>query len=309
MSRPVDHRSTEAAQRTGRGRRIGITGLSGYLGERLAVAVRVAGHHPVDLGRANGLDLLDPGSVREVVTQLAPDAVIHAAAANPGRPEDSFDAVNRVGSAAVAEATTDIGARLVHVSTDLVLSGRAAPYGDDAAADPLGVYGRSKAGAEAEVQRIDPTAAIVRTSLIYGLHRIDRSTAGFLDRLRRGEPLELFADVVRQPVWVDALAEGLVRLAVEFPEVSGTLNLAGDQALDRAAFGRRMLARWGLAPAAFDRIVDGLAGPRLPGVALDLRLGLERARALGLACPGVDEVLARAGTVAPPGRTDPAGAR
>ena len=301
MAHRDDGSAPTGERRYGWVRRIGITGLSGYLGERLAVAVQQAGHQPVDLGRSNGLDLLDPGSVQDVVMALAPDTVIHAAAAaNPGRLEDSFDAVNRVGSAAVATATASIGARLVHVSTDLVLSGRAGPYADDAAADPLGAYGRSKAAAEAEVRRIDPTAAVVRTSIIYGLHRIDRSTAGFLDRIRRGEPLELFTDVVRQPVWVDALAAGLVRLAVELPAVSGTLNLAGDQALDRAAFGRRMLAWWGLERSAFDRVVDGRAAPTFPAVALDLRLGLDRARALGLACHGVDEVLTRATLNAPP---------
>jgi dTDP-4-dehydrorhamnose reductase len=274
--------------------RIGVTGLSGYLGGRLAPAVAAAGHEVIDLGRSAGVDLTDPASVAPAVLAASPDAVIHAAAANPGRPETIFDAVNRAGSAAVAAATARIGARLVHVSTDVVLDGRHAPYTDDAPSRPRNEYGRTKAAAEDAVTALDPTAVVVRTSLIYGLHEIDRSTAGFAERLRRGEELALFADVIRQPVWVEALAAGLVRLATDLADVTGTLNLAGEQAVDRATFGRRLLRYWGV-DGLDDRITEVRAADRTDEVPLDLRLRLDRAIGLGLACPGVDEVLARHG--------------
>jgi dTDP-4-dehydrorhamnose reductase len=273
--------------------RIGVTGLSGYLGERLAPAIVAAGHEVLDLGRAAGVDLTDPATVGPVVIAASPDAVIHAAAANPGRPESTFDAVNRAGTAAVAEAVVRAGARLVHVSTDVVHDGRHAPYADDAAARPCNEYGRTKAAAEAAVAALDPSAVVVRTSLIYGLHRIDRSTAGFAERLQRGEQLALFADVIRQPVWVEALATGLVRLATDLADVTGTLNLAGGQAVDRATFGRRLLRHWGVdLDRAGDLVTEVRAAERTTDVPLDLRLRLDRAVGLGLACPGVDEVLA-----------------
>ncbi len=58
-------------------------------------------------------------------------------------------------------------------------------------------------------------AAIVRTSLIYGLHQMDNGTRSFAERLRDGREVGLFSDVLRQPVWVETLAAALLELARE----------------------------------------------------------------------------------------------
>lgn len=206
-----------------------------------------------------------------------------------------MDTVNRAASAALAEVAATHGIRLVHVSSDVVHDGRHAPYDDRATPSPLNEYGRTKAAGEAAALAAHPAAVAVRTSLIYGVHEIDRSTAGFIDRLRSGQRLSLFADVIRQPVWVEALAEALLRLAVELTDVAGPLNVAGRQPIDRAAFGRRMLAHWQIDAGAWGGGIDDVAAAGVSDtIPLDLRLHLDRARALGLDCPGVDEVLSGA---------------
>ncbi len=275
--------------------RIGLTGASGYLGQRLAAAIVDAGHQVVDLGRAAGVDLLHPSTLVAAVRAAGPDAVLHAAAANPGRPPATFDVVNRACSAALAEACADQEIRLVHVSTDSVLDGRSAPYADDAPANPINAYGASKAAAEAAVLGVCPAAVVVRTSLIYGLHEADRGTVGFVTALRAGQRVRLFGDVLRQPVWVEALAQGLLRLASELTGEAGVMNLAGGQVLDRAAFARLMLRYWGVDPSRWGGGLDQVrAGDHHADVPLDLRLRMDRATALGLSCPGVEDVLADA---------------
>jgi dTDP-4-dehydrorhamnose reductase len=271
---------------------VAVTGASGYLGRRLIGAVVARGGVPLAVGRAEGVDLADRHGVLAVFEARRPSAVIHAGAANPGRAVTEFEPVNRDGAAHVAEAAAAVGARLVHVSTDVVFDGRRAPYADDAPPAPVNAYGASKAAGERAVAERCPGAVIVRTSLIYGLDEPDRATAGFIERLASGAALSLFADAVRQPVWVEDLADGLVRLALDEAgrAVAGTMNLAGGQALDRAAFGRRMLAFWGVHGG--ERVVDVSAADRAD-VPLDLRLDLTRARALGLVCRGVDEVVAK----------------
>ncbi|MCE7939605.1 MAG: aminotransferase class I/II-fold pyridoxal phosphate-dependent enzyme [Chloroflexi bacterium CFX6] len=161
----------------------------------------------------------------------------------------------------------------------VVFDGRLAPYADGATPSPVNAYGRAKAAAEAAVAAAHPGAAIVRTSLIYGLAEIDRSTAGFAARLAHGGRLTLWTDVIRQPVEAGHLADALVALALDLPAVAGTVNVAGTQAISRHAFGRRMLAFWGV--GGLDRIEAGRAA-ELPdgGVPLDLRLDLTRARGL-----------------------------
>ncbi len=274
-----------------------ITGGSSYLGQYLvpkavethevyatyhahASAVKVG--HPVEL------DLTKRAEVLACITQLAPQAIIHAAAINPGMDDSTMMAVNAKGSRYVAEGARAVGARLVYVSTDVVHDGRHAPYTDDAVPTPLNLYGQSKAAGEMAVAEVYPTAAIVRTSLIYGLKFMDRGTEGFVKRLASGQPLVLFGDVIRQPVWVDSLAEALLKLVkLEF---AGLLNVAGRQAMSRAEFGQRML-RWWHVPQS-ERIEIGCAANISNTIPLDLRLSISKAEQLfQMVLPGVDEVL------------------
>jgi dTDP-4-dehydrorhamnose reductase len=278
-----------------------ITGGSGYLGRHLTaravegfeVFTTYSSHAgQIKAGRPLSLDLADREAVLRLISDLSPQAIIHTAAINPGRGSDeAMRRVNLDGSRYVAEAATAIGARLVHVSTDVVHDGRHAPYADDARPTPINEYGRSKAAAEAVVAEITPQATIVRTSLIYGLTEMDRGTESFVKRLAAGQPLVLFSDVIRQPVWIDSLAEALLKLvAIDF---AGILNVAGRQALTREEFGRCMLAWWQVDPRGL--LQSGRAVDISDTIPLDLRLSIGKAeQLLQMSFPGVDEALADA---------------
>jgi dTDP-4-dehydrorhamnose reductase len=277
-----------------------ITGGSSYLGRHLTVRAAkrfevftTYYHHPgrILAGEPRPLALTDRTAMLQLVEELAPPrAIIHAAAINPGGDEATMMRVNAEGSRYVAEAAVSVGARLVHVSTDVVHSGQNGPYADEAVPSPLNLYGRSKAAAEAAVAAVDPGAAIVRTSLIYGLEEMDRGTAGFVKRLESGQPLTLFNDVIRQPVWVETLSEALLKL-VEL-EFGGLLNVVGRQALTREEFGREMLAWWGVDYG--DLVDSGRAADISDTIPLNLRMSVTKGeQLLQMPFPGVDEVLAR----------------
>ena len=287
-----------------------ITGAGGYLGRRVVRRARDDGrvyravHRPATHSRSDdevSLDVTDRGDVLRVFAALRPDAIVHAAAVNPGQGDEAtMWRVNVDGSRNVAEAARSIGARLVAVSTDIVHDGRAAPYGDDVPPSPINGYGRTKAAAEAAVLEATPDAVIIRSSLIYGLDEMDRGTAGFAGRIARGEPQVLFSDVIRNPVWVETLAAALVRLAVG--DYSGLLNVAGRQALSREEFGRRMLEYWGVDGGSL--LHAGRAAEVSASIPLDLRLLVGRAEELlAMEFPGVDDVLAAS---AGPGSAPPA---
>ncbi len=280
--------------------RLLITGGSGYLGRRLCELAEVrhevfAGYarrpEKVSAGTPVHIDLLQPESAVETVRRLRPRALIHTVAVNPGGPEDQMFPVNLEGTRRLIEGTLDLEIRWVHVSTDVVHDGRRAPYTDSARPTPLGTYAQSKAAAEKAVLEALPEAAVVRTSLIYGLHEMDHGTAGFAARLRRGEPLRLFSDVLRQPVWVETLARALLELAEG--DHRGFLNVAGSQVLSREDFGRRMLCYWCVEGTSIESARARDVSSRIPRD-LRLRLGLAR-RVLTVELPGVDEVLSAAG--------------
>lgn len=278
-----------------------VTGASGYLGRHLTAramdrfSLYSAYHHQpgqVKAGQPVLLDLSRRESVLQRIADLTPHAIIHAAAVNPGAgDEEEMIQINGLSPGYVAEAAAEVGARLVYVSTDVVHSGQHAPYDDEARPTPVNAYGRSKAAGEAAVMARLPGAAIARTSLIYGLEEMDRGTAGFAGRLRAGQPLLLFNDVIRQPIWVESLVEALLKLAAN--DVAGTLNVVGRQALTREEFGRRMLAWWRVDTAGL--LKSGPAASVYGSIPLDLRMPCARAeRLLEMTFPGVDEVLAAA---------------
>jgi dTDP-4-dehydrorhamnose reductase len=290
-----------------------ITGGSGYLGRSLGrslgrqLGLRAARHpelevvstcreHPerVTVSRPRPLDISDAAAVRALVLDTAPAAIIHTAAANPGCDENTMEAVNVEGSRNVARAAREVGARLVHVSSDVVHDGKKGePYCEEDPPTAKSGYGGSKARSESAVAAAHPGAAIVRVSLLYDLAEMDRGTRGFAQRLEAGGPVELFSDVLRQPLPATALAEALLALAFESRDFAGVLNVAGRQVLTREAFARRMLEWWKVPGRERARVAKAADLPTPPP--LDLRLDCRRAEALlGMTFPGVDEVLAAA---------------
>ena len=226
-----------------------LTGGAGHLGHRVA---QLAGEwelihswhsQPPDAtlpGRAVQLDLCDPLAVRRIISQQRPEVIIHTACSN--RSEAAVIPAARNLAEAVAEHT----ARLVHVSTDMVLDGNHAPYRDDANPNPLHPYGEAKAASESIVASHCPQAAIVRTSLIFGIEPLDHQTRWLAADTAAGKLVRLFTDELRCPIWVDTLAQALLELAAG--DYTGLINIASPDALSRWEFGLKMLALIGMEP-------------------------------------------------------------
>ena len=280
-------------------KKILVTGASGYLAKALiplaAEQASVTGisRHPDAIdnnARAIAVDIEDRAAVLDVVLAQKPDAVIHCAACNPGGSEQAMTAVNERGTKHVAEAVSALGCRLVSVSSDTVFCGSVAPYADNAQASPLpdNAYAVSKANGETIIRSIVPAAVIVRTSLIYDTNQIDRGTEGFVNRLGAGEPLQLFTDVIRQPIDRGSLSQGLCALALQHVNEFGFINLMGSEAISRYDFGVRMLDHWGV---DYANQLKPVKGEGIAGLPLDLRVIMNRARQLVLPTPGLTEVL------------------
>jgi dTDP-4-dehydrorhamnose reductase len=208
-----------------------ITGGCGYLGRELVRRAPACGwdvratwfERPPHVQSAVEwvqADLRDPAAVQRAVEGV--DAVIHTAY----RQGDGEWEVNVEGSSAVAEAAR--GARLVHLSTDLVFDGTRGRYREEDAPAPVNSYGRSKAEAERLVLETHDRATIVRTSLIYG-----GAEPGPQERLA-AEGRRFFVDEIRSPVHVGDLADAL--LEVTAMDLHGTLHLAGVDDLSRFDF-------------------------------------------------------------------------
>jgi dTDP-4-dehydrorhamnose reductase len=213
---------------------------------------------------AHRVDLTDGEAVRELFAEVRPEAVIHTAYSMHDR-ADIVDATRHVAAAAAAQ-----GATLLHLSTDMVFDGTAAPYAEPDPVSPVNDYGRWKAAAEQVVIRQVPDACITRTSLVVALDPPDAATRRLLDAVRAGERPTLFVDEVRCPIRARDLAAALWALVdMEPQERRGLWHLPGPEALSRLEIGRRLLAAAGLDPEV---PLPGSAGthpePRPPDLTL-----------------------------------------
>ncbi len=226
--------------------RILITGGSSYLGQHLVPFVATAVSHtvaytyfqnnPLHSSQSYQLDIRDETAVRDLIFAFQPDVIIHLIGSN-----GQMAAAIRQGAGNVIWAAREAGARLIHLSSDVIFAGDAAPYDETAPANPITPYARAKADAEAIVQQ-HPNSIIIRTSLIYGLQKMDKGTRWMANALANGEPVTLFSNQIRNPVWVNTLCAAIVEL-MDHP-FSGILNVAGSQVMSRAEFALKMLDFW-----------------------------------------------------------------
>ena len=199
--------------------RLHVTGASGFLGTEL---LRL---RPDATGER--VEVRDAAAVLGLLERLRPDVVVHTAyrQGGPGAWEVTVD-----GAEHVARAASAVGARLVHMSTDVVFDGRrGAPYVEDDPPSPPTDYGRAKAEAERRVTAACPAALVVRTSLIVGGPGHEPSKH---ELLARDPGITFYEDEIRCPVQVGDLAAALLELAAL--DVSGPLHVAGPDAVSRA---------------------------------------------------------------------------
>ncbi len=276
-----------------------VLGASGFLGPHALAALAAAG--PVvaasrdpaveplleRLGagaaaravRPVAVDLEEPEALAALLDELQPRAIVNAAALSRidacEREPLRARRLNALVPRELAAWSARRGARLVHVSTDLVFGGLAPPggYDEDAPAEPASLYGVSKAEGEVHVARGDPRALVARLPLLYGdsAGRGLGASDAVLAALDRGRRPRLFLDEWRTPLSVRNAGAALAELVGV--DLAGLLHVGGPRRLSRFELGLEVLRAAGverpeeaLEPCA--RADAGMAD-RPPDVSLD----------------------------------------
>lgn len=124
------------------------------------------------------LDITDKTKVKEVVSQINPDAIIHCAAwTNVDGAEDENNKplvkkINANGTDNLVKATKLIDAKFLYISTDYVFDGEGTrPWQpDDKNFDPQNYYGETKLQGELVVSSQLDKIFIVRIAWVFGLN-------------------------------------------------------------------------------------------------------------------------------------------
>ena len=163
--------------------RVLILGSGGRLGAALAESY-ASRHEVIGLPRQS-LDVSDFAQIEKKLSELEFDVAINCAALTnvdycETHREEAF-AVNAEAVRVIAEACQKQSARLIHISTDYVLSGeKTEPYREEDPAEPISVYGESKLAGERAALEISPENLAVRVSWVFGPHR-----PSFIDAMLR----------------------------------------------------------------------------------------------------------------------------
>src|SRR5271165_2165795 len=225
-----------------------LIGKNGQVGTELVPLLAQLGNL-VALDRQQ-LDLRNPNEIRRIVRDLRPQIIVNAAAYTAvdkaETEQDIAFTVNADALAILAEEANNIGAALVHYSTDYVFDGsKQAPYDETDFTNPINVYGKSKLAGESAIRQSGVLHLIFRISWVYAT----RGQNFLLTLLRLGsqhEELRMVRDQIGTPNWSRdiALATASVlkqlsagsNLLSSFEKVSGTYHMSTAGATTRFDF-------------------------------------------------------------------------
>ena len=228
--------------------RVLIIGVNGQLGTDLHGALQ--DFEVIPLAHAD-IEITDMSSVRESFEKHKPDVVINTAAFvrvdDCEVEKDRAFLVNALGARNVAVAAQELGAKLVHISTDYVFGGkgepRSTPYTEFDTPVPANTYGRSKLAGEEFVRNLCLRHFIVRSSALFGVAGASGKGGNFVETMLRlakeRDELRVVKDQTFSPTYTKDLARKIAQLINT--EYYGTFHITNKGACSWYEFTREIL--------------------------------------------------------------------
>jgi len=198
-------------------KKILVTGCNGQLGR--AINELYAGNTEIELVNTDvfqpdyrELDITNIDKVLEAVREVRPYAIVNCAAhTNVDKCESDMDnayKINAIGPRNLSIAATEVGAKMMHISTDYVFEGNGTrPYIEFDPVNPQGMYGATKLQGEKFVQQFAKKFFIVRTAWLYGDGRNFAKT--MLRLAETNDKVRVVSDQVGTPTSAKELAKAI----------------------------------------------------------------------------------------------------
>ena len=226
-----------------------ITGANGQLGRALRRRLAPT-EHEVDYTDREELDLREGPQLRDYVLETRPEAIVNCAAYTAvdkaeAEPQACVE-LNRDATRVLAESAREIGARLVHVSTDYVYhNGLDRPLRETDPTTPRSVYARTKLAGEEAARAAYAKTVTLRTSWVYGLEGHN-----FLRTMQRlgaeRASLNVVGDQIGAPTFADDLAGAVLHVLANAELPGGTYNYAGEGVASWYDFAYAIMGAYGL---------------------------------------------------------------
>jgi len=193
------------------------------LGELIALDFDSPGPLTADFSQPESL----AATVRAVAPQIIVNAAAHTAVDKAESEPDFARALNATSPAVLAREAAQLGAWLMHYSTDYVFDGSGStPWREDAPTGPLSVYGTTKLEAEEAIRASGCQHLIFRTSWVYAA-RGGNFAKTMLKLAKERDKLTVIDDQIGSPTGADLLADltaHALRAGLARPELAGTYH-------------------------------------------------------------------------------------
>jgi dTDP-4-dehydrorhamnose reductase len=201
--------------------KIVIIGAKGQLGTDLC---RVPGNFEIIPLTHSDIEITSSSSVKATLEDCKPNIIINTAAYvrvdDCETERDKAFLVNAIGARNVAVVSQQIGAKLVHMSTDYVFGGeheeRTVPYTESDIAIPANIYGESKLAGETMVKDSCSKCFIIRVSGLFGVAGSSGKGGNFIETMiklaKKQKELKVVHDQVFSPTSTKDLAHKIMQL-------------------------------------------------------------------------------------------------
>jgi len=234
---------------------VAVTGAGGMLGTDVVrdLQRRQIACHALD---RQSCDITSLEICREVLGTLRPSTIINCSGYTAvDKAETDIDAafdINAKGAGNLALTSSEVEARLIHISTDYVFNGNAAePYEPSAQTNPLNVYGSSKMAGEVSIAGIMPADSwtIVRTSWLFGAHG-SNFVKKMLQLGRERKPVRVVNDQIGSPTYTADLASSLADLVAR--PVAGIVHVSSSGCCTWFEFAQAIFEYSGVKPVSLE---------------------------------------------------------
>ena len=193
-----------------------ITGITGQLGYDIVRELHERGEYDIYAPSIDEIDITDREQLMNAIKEYNPDVIFHCAAwtavDKAETEKDLCQKINVIGTKNIVDASIEVGAKLIYISTDYVFDGtKDGLYTEEDITNPKNVYGETKCRGEEEARR-NPKHFITRTSWVFGING-NNFVKTMLKLAENHDELTVVGDQIGSPTYTVDLSRLLVEMA------------------------------------------------------------------------------------------------
>jgi len=227
-------------------KRVLIIGASGFIGQAIYAEFKKDDRFLTcgtylnnEIEELELMDMTSKESIEGIFRKIAPQIVLIAASLTNVEyceiNREKAREINVLGVKNIVDVCKMYDSRVIYISTDYVFDGENGPYTEEDLTSPLNFYGQTKLEAENEVRMKVKDYLIVRTTVVYGWSLESKNfIMQLINNLSGSITMRVPVDQIGSPTYAPNLAIMIKEAADK--DITGVLNITGDDIIDRYGF-------------------------------------------------------------------------